>query len=330
MKALVAVLLKIVTSILAVTFAVFVGVEVSIWGGFRTVVLPGGFDESSPRAQAIIEQYHLDHNVVVRYGHWIVDALNGDFGRSTRGGVAVSEVLTHRLSISLELMLAGVLLTVLVGIPMGLWAAAWSGRRAGAIPNSILGLAQSIPVYITPVFLIWIFAVELQWVPAAGWVRLTTSLSGNLQTLFMPAMALAFAEIGIVGRIIRADALRVMQSDFVVAAVGKGLKPSYVLFRHVLRPASLGLLNVVGLNIGSLLSGAVIVEILFGIGGLGQVLLEASLSRDLYLLVGLATYLVVIYTVLNTIVDLLVFLADPRIRRGGSQRGKRWSPPTKA
>ena len=133
----------------------------------------------------------------------------------------------------------------------------------------------------------------------------------------MPATALAFAEIGVVGRVIRADALNVLQTDYIAAAVGKGLRSRYIMLRHVLRPASLGLLNVIALNIGTLLSGAVVIEIIFGIGGLGQVLLEATTNRDLFLILGLTTYMVGIYVILNAIADVSMHAIDPRIRRPG-------------
>ena len=261
MRAVFQLAVRAVGTILAATFAAFVALEVSIPRGFRAVVLPGGIDESSPAARAIIDEFHLDDPIPVRYGYWLRDVLQGDFGRSLRGDVPVTEVLTHRLPISIELMLAGVALTVFVGVPLGLWAAAMAERRRGRIINALLGLSQSIPVYLTPIFLVWLFAIQLRWLPAAGWARLSASPSENLRSLLLPVIALAFAEIGIVGRIVRAETLQVLQSDFIAAAVGKGLKPSYILLRHALRPASLGLLNVIGLNIGSLLSGAVIIEL---------------------------------------------------------------------
>lgn len=310
--------LRAVGTMIVATLAVFVAVEISIPRGFRAVVMPPGVDESSPRGREIIERFHLDDHVLVRYGHWVVDVLGGDFGQSNRGGVAVTEVMTHRLSISLELMLAAVLITILIGLPLGLTAAALDDRRSGRIINGFLGLSQSIPVYLTPIFLIWVFAIKLQWLPAAGWVRLSTSVPENLRGLLLPVTALAFAEIGIVGRIVRADTLRVLQTDYITAAVGKGLTTRYILLRHALRPASLGLLNVVGLNIGALLSGAIVIERIFGIGGLGQVLLEATVNRDLYLILGFTVYVVVIYVGLNAVVDALVFAADPRIRRSGT------------
>ena len=225
------------------------------------------------------------------------------------------EVLTHRLPISIEITLVAVVLTVLIGVPLGLFAAGRAGTRLGRIVNTLLGFSQSIPVYLTPIFLIWLFAIRLQWLPAVGWVRISDSLVNNVRNMLLPLAALVFAEIGIVGRVIRADALTVMQSDYIAAAIGKGLRARYVLARHVLRPASLGLMNVIGLTIGSLLSGVVIIEIIFGIGGLGQVLLEATLDRDLFVILGLTVYTVGVYVILNAIVDLVMFMADPRTRR---------------
>ena len=315
MVAAVRLLSRMVGTVVVATFAVFFALENSIRGGFRTVILPPGADESSPSSREIIEAFNLDGNLFERYGHWVLGVLGGDFGRSTKGGQPVIDVLTHRITISGQLTLVGILLTVTIGVPLGLAAAVRSERGRGGLLSLFLGLSQSIPVFLTPIFLIWLFALELQWLPAVGWTRISDSLTGNLRGLVLPVTALVFAEVGVVGRVIRADVLRVLREDYVTAAFAKGMSTRYVVFRHALRPASLGLLNVIGANIGSLLSGAVIIEIIFGIGGLGQVLLEASLNRDLYLVLGLTTYMVVVYVLLNTIVDLTMLSLDPRLRR---------------
>ncbi len=303
-------------TIAGASLLVFVAVEASIPGGFEATLRPTGLNPDVPNDRRLIDEFHLDEHVLVRWLHWLADAATGDLGTSTRAGTAVTELLGPRLPISIELMLIGAVGMVLVGIPAGLLAAAWSHRRGGGdVVNAALGLAQSVPVFVTPLFLIWLFALELRWLPAAGWVRLTDSVTGNLKGLVLPGAALILAEVGIVGRIVRADVLHVLQSDYIVAATGKGLSRRYILLRHALRPASLGLLNVIGLNIGSLLSGAVIVEILFGIGALGQLLFEATINRDLYLILGLTTYVVVVYVTLNAIVDAVMRVLDPRITR---------------
>ena len=306
--------IRMVATIIAATALTFFLLEISIPGGFRAAILPPG-DTRSPHARRLIEEFHLDDNVVERYVHWLIDALSGDFGVSAQSDRPVSEILTHRLPISIEIMVVGVLVTALIGLPLGILAVAWSRRRIGQVLNALLGLAQSIPVYVTPIFLIAIFAVRLQWLPAAGWVRISSSLSGNLRNLVLPIIALVLAEVGSVARIVRGDVLRVMESDYISAAVGKGLTTRYILFRHALRPASLSLLNVIALNIGALLTGALVIELIFGIGGLGQVLLEATIGRDLYVLLGLTTYAVVVHVGLAALVDALQLMLDPRIRR---------------
>ncbi len=307
-----------VATILAATLLVALAIEMSIRGGFRTVLIPIEAPDS-PRQQVLVDRYHLDDNVVVRHLHWLADVVRGDWGISTRGDTPVGEFIWPRIPISLELMLVSVTVTLLIGIPLGLWAAARAGRRSGDVLNTGFGLAQSVPVFITPVILIWVFALQLQWLPAAGWVRLTNSPTDNLRHLALPVAALVSAEVGIVARIVRADVLRVMRADFYTAAIGKGLGTRYVLFRHALRPASLGLLNVVGLNISALLSGTMIIEIIFGLPGLGQVVLEATTARDLHMLLALTTYFVVVTATLNALVDLAMHTLDPRIerRRGG-------------
>ena len=305
---------RMISTIAAASLFVFVLLEISFPGGFREVVL-GSSNPRAPRSRAAIEEFHLDDNVIERYFHWLFDAVRGDFGISTRSGAPVTEILVPRLSISLEIMLVAVVLTLLIGIPLGLFAVSIDGTRGGRALNAALSVMQSVPVYITPIFLIWFFAVRQQWLPAAGWTRISDSLTENLRGLILPIASLVFAEVGNVARIIRGDVVRVMNSEFIAAARGKGLSEPYILFRHAMRPASLGLLNTVALNIGALLTGALIIELIFGIGAIGQTLLESTLNRDLYLILGVTTYVVVVYVVLNTIVDALMAAMDPRIRR---------------
>lgn len=305
---------RMVVTMVVATFFVFVVVERSIRGGLRTVILPPGADPESPDVQRLVEEWNLDGSLVARYLRWLGDAVRGDFGLAVRGRTPVTDLIGHRLSISLEIVLLASALTLLIGIPLGLWAASRSHRGRGRALTSILSVSQSIPVFVTPLILTWLFALELGWLPAAGWVRLSDSVTGNLRSAALPVIALALAEIGIVGRIVQTDAARVMSSNAVTSAFAKGLPAGYVMRRHVLRPASLGLVNVIGLNIGSLLSGALIVELVFGIGGLGQVLLESTINRDLNPLLGLTVYTVGVYVVLNALVDLVMPLLDPRIR----------------
>lgn len=317
---------RLIVTVIVTTFLVMAAVEISIPGGFRAVVIPLEAP-GSERQAFLVDTYDLDDNVPSRYVQWLGDAVRGDWGVSTRGDTPVGQLITPRIPISLELMLASVALTLLIGIPLGLWSASRAGTAGGRVLDTGFGLAQSVPIFITPVILIWVFALQLKWLPAAGWVRLTNSPTDNLRHLALPVAALVAAEVGIVARIVRADVLRILRADFVTAATGKGLSRRYVLFRHALRPASLGLLNVVGLNISALLSGTMIVEIIFGLPGLGQVVLEATTDRDLHMLLALTTYFVVVTTTLNALVDLTMVALDPRIDRSHSRRPLRRAAP---
>lgn len=312
---------RLVLTILAATFLVRLAIELSIRGGFRAVLFPSGPNPRSPQDQAIIEQFHLDNNIVVRHVRWVGDVLGGDLGQSIeRRGMAVSDLVLPRLSISFELMMAGVIGSLVLGIGLGVLTAHWSQRPVGRVADALVAFLQGLPVYVTPVFLLWVFALELKWLPGAGWVRISKSLTGNLESLVLPALTLILAETGAIARVIRGDMLRVLERDYITAAYGKGLTNAQVLFRHALRPSSLGVLNVIAVNIGGLLAGSIIVEVIFGIGGLGQLVLRSSTNRDLQLLLALTTYMVAIYTTLNAIVDGLIVVLDPRIER----RGQRW------
>lgn len=254
--------------------------------------------------------------MVIRWLKWLGNAAQGDLGRSdARGGAEVLDLMAPRFPISIQIMLFATALAIFVGIPLGVLAALWRGRAAGHVLDGLIGLFQSFPVFITPVFLIWLFAIKLRWLPAAGWTRISNSPVENFKGLIMPGTALALVEIGYVARVIKSDIVAVLQMDYITAAIAKGLTPVRVLFRHALRPASLGLLNVIGLNVGSLLGGAFIVEFIFGIGALGGLFIGAMFNRDLHLALATTLYVVSIYVILNGLVDAVMVAADPRIKR---------------
>lgn len=312
---------RVIGALLSANALVFLAIEISIPGGFRAVLFPSGFNTDVPWQREVVDEYRLDDPVVVRFFHWVLDALQGDFGYSTRNGEPVWDLIWPRVPVSFELMVVGVLLALLIGLPLGVVSARFDGRAPGGVANGVLGFCQSVPVFITSLMMIRVFAVDLGWLPAATWVRLTDDIGAHLRHLAMPALSLAMAELGTVGRVVRSDLLRVLNEEFVVAANAKGLSARYVLYRHALRPASLGLLNVVGLSVGALLSGTILVEIIFGIGGLGQLVFESSIQRDLPVLLGLTSYLVFVYVTVNTVADVVMRILDPRLAPRGIVSG---------
>lgn len=319
MRRLLAFVVRLAGTIMAITLALSFAVEISIPGGFRSVVFPQGLpppQARSPVQQRLVDTYDLDHNMVVRWLKWIGNAARGDFGVSNeRRGADVLELMAPRFSISIQLMLFATVLAVVVGIPLGIAAAGLRRRAGGTMLDGFIGVFQSLPIFVTPLFLVWLFAVKLQWLPAAGWVRISTSLDGNLRAILLPGLALALAEIGYIARVVKGSITEVLHMDYITAALAKGLSPRYVMFRHALRPASLGLLNVFALNIGALLAGSFVVEFIFGIGALGRLFLGSMFNRDLPLMLGVSVYVVSVHVILNGVVDALMHVADPRIRK---------------
>ncbi len=318
MRAFLSLLRRLAAAILVSTFTISMLIEISIPGGFRSTVFPLGLPppgSRSARQQQIVDIYSLDDNMIVRWLKWLASALQGDLGRSSqRAGADVVDLMAPRFPISIQIMLFAAVLAVCVGIPLGVLAAMWRDRLGGRVLDVFIGLFQSFPAFVSPVLLIWLFAVQLKWLPAAGWVRISDSITGNLKGLLLPGTTLALVEIGFVARVIKSDIVTVLQMDYITAAVAKGLSPVHVMFRHALRPASLGLLNVLGLSIGSLLGGAFIIEFIFGIGALGGLFIGAMFTRDLHLALATTVYVASVFVILNALVDLLMYAADPRIR----------------
>ncbi|MDG1368353.1 MAG: ABC transporter permease, partial [Acidimicrobiales bacterium] len=212
---------RVIGALLSANALVFLAIEISIPGGFRAVLFPGGFNTDVPWQREVVDEYRLDDPVVVRFFHWVLDALQGDFGYSTRNGEPVWDLIWPRVPISFELMVVGVLLALLIGLPLGVVSARFDGRAPGGVANGVLGFCQSVPVFITSLMMIRVFAVDLGWLPAATWVRLTDDIGAHLRHLAMPALSLAMAELGTVGRVVRSDLLRVLNEEFVVAANAK-------------------------------------------------------------------------------------------------------------
>ena len=151
--------------------------------------------------------------------------------------------------------------------------------------------------------------------PATGWTRISNSISGNLMTVTLPALSLSVIEVAVYTRVVRSDLVTTLKEDYILSARSKGLKDGFILFRHALRPSSLTLITVVGLNIGLLLGGTVVVEFLFALPGLGKRLLDAIFQRDFMMVQGITVFVAMVYVVVNTLVDFVYLVVDPRIRK---------------
>ncbi len=274
-------------------------------------------DQATPeKVAALRAQMGLDLPIWQRYGIWLWDVLHGNLGRSFRTGETVWAAVTDRLPVSLELMAMTVALGLVIAIPLAIFCAVKSGT---AVDRFFTGLAfgkLSLPSYMVAILLIYLFAVELNWLPATVWVPFAEDPVGNLRSFILPALTLAFAEWPVLMRVLRSDMIATLQEDYIAMAKAKGLRPARILLVHALKPSSLTLVTVAGINIGRLIGGALIVETIFALPGIGRLLVGAIYARDFIILQGVVLFVAAGFVIVNFIVDMLYAVLDPRIRHG--------------
>jgi peptide/nickel transport system permease protein len=306
-------LLYLVPVLVAVSLLTFL--IASLLPGDLAYVILG--DQATPeKVEALRHDMGLDQPIWWRYLSWLGHVLQGDFGRSFRTGQTVLQAVTERLPVSLELMLLAELGALAIGIPLAIACAVRSGSAFDRfMTGSAFGML-SVPAFLSAILLIYLFAVELRWLPATGYVPFEEDPVGNLRSFLLPALTLALGEWPVLMRVLRSDMIATLQEDYIAMARAKGLKPSRILLVHALKPSSLTLVTVTGINIGRLIGGTVIVESIFALPGIGRLLLGAIFTRDLIILQGVVLFVALGYVLMNFIVDMLYAVLDPRIRHG--------------
>lgn len=306
-------LLAILPVLLAVSLLTFL--IASLLPGDLAFVILG--DQATPEnVAALRHEMGLDQPLWWRYLSWLGHVLQGDLGRSFRTGQTVLQAVSERIPVSLELMLMAEFIGLLIGVPLAIACAA---RAGGAFDRFMTGSAfamLSMPSFLMAILLIYLFAVELHWLPATGYVPFTEAPLANFRFFVLPALTLALAEWPGIMRVLRSDMIATLQEDYIALAKAKGLKPSRILFVHALKPSSLTLVTVTGINIGRLLGGTLIVESIFALPGIGRLLVGAIYTRDLVILQGVVLLVACGFVIVNFIVDMLYAVLDPRIRHG--------------
>jgi len=306
-------LLYLVPVLVAVSLLTFL--IASLLPGDLAYVILG--DQATPeKVAALRHDMGLDQPTWWRYISWLGHVIEGDFGRSFRTGQTVLQAVAERLPVSFELMLLAELGALVIGIPLAIACAVRSGSAFDRfMTGSAFGML-SVPVFLSAILLIYLFAVELRWLPATGYVPFAEDPVGNLRCFVLPALTLALGEWPVLMRVLRSDMITTLQEDYIAMARAKGLKPSRILLVHALKPSSLTLVTVTGINIGRLIGGTVIVESIFALPGIGRLLLGAIYTRDLVILQGAVLLVAFGYVLMNFIVDMLYAVLDPRIRHG--------------
>ncbi|MFI5000582.1 MAG: ABC transporter permease [Reyranellales bacterium] len=275
-----------------------------------------GDQATQEKVEALRAQMGLDLPIWERYLHWLWGVAHGDLGRSFRTGETVLAAVSDRLPVSLELMVLAEVTGLLIAIPLAILCAVKSGS---AVDRFLTGLAfgkLSLPPFLVAILLIYLFAVQLNVLPATGWVPFAEDPLANLRSFVLPALTLAVAEWPVLMRVLRSDMIATLQEDYIAMAKAKGLKPSRILLVHALKPSSLTLVTVTGINIGRLIGGALIIETIFALPGVGRLLVGAIYARDFIILQGCVLFVAVGFVAVNFVVDMLYAVLDPRIRHG--------------
>jgi peptide/nickel transport system permease protein len=314
-------LLQMVPTILAITFVVFVMMQ-SIPGDPMVSLLGDGYTEEAA-AQAR-EEFGLDRPVVVQYVIWLGKLAQGDWGTSILSGRPVLQDVLLRLPVTMELIVLSMGVALAIAIPAAIIGALRQNTWADYTATSVAMVGVSIPEFFVGVLLLLVFSIGMGGVlPSNGWVYLpgtcptvvcAAGLVGNVQHVLMPAVALGIGRAALLTRLLRASMLEVIRTEYVTTARAKGLAERPVVFKHALKNALIPTITVMGLQVGFLIGGAIVVETLFAMPGLGTFGIDAIIARDYQQVQGFALITAFAFVVINFLVDLTYTFLDPRIR----------------
>lgn len=253
------------------------------------------------------QQLGLDDPLLVQYGRYMLNALHGDFGRSFFSNRPVSLTIVEQLPATLQLAAAALLVAVILGLTLGILAALRANTWVDQVAMAVAVLGVSVPVFWSGLLLIWVFSVGLNWLPATG--------ADGWRHLVMPAMVLGLVGAGPIARLVRASLLSALRADYITVARAKGLPGGAVIGRHALRNAIIPVITLIGLQAGFLLGGTVVTEAVFARPGLGRLVVEAILSKDLPVVQGVVLFIAAAYVAINLLVDLASVFLNPRLRQ---------------
>lgn len=301
-----------VITLLVSSFAIYSALYVA--PGNPIATLTGGRTPSPQALEVLEERYHLNDPFLVRYVKWLGNALTGDLGVSIQLRQDVSTLIAQRIGTTIQLVLYASVMIVIVGIGLGVLG----GLKRGlpdALVIMVTTIGAAVPAFVAATLLLFVFAVRLGWFPALGG---GDGFFDQLRHLTLPAVALAISAMSLVARVTRAAVREEAQREHVQTAISRGIPMPTIIRRHVLRNAAIPITTVVGLTIASLFAVSAVVERAFSLNGIGAYLIQASLSKDFAVVQGISLVLVTVFVVVNTIIDLLYAVLDPRVTLGDS------------
>jgi len=286
-------------------------------------VLPGdpaavalGVNASPEAVDALRAEFGTDRPLPTQYLDWVVGLPTGDFGTSYVSRTPIGPQIVERFAVSLWLVVTAMVVALLVAVPLGIWSAQRHRSFSGLAVSALSQVGMAIPAFVMGIGLIFVFAIKLRLVPSGGWTAPNEDPVAFLKQLVLPALSLGLVQGAILTRYVRSSILDVLREDYIRTARAKGLGGFRTLMRHGLRNASIPVVTILGLQLTTLLIGAVVIERVFVIPGLGSLLLDGVANRDLLLVQGVVMLLVVAALTSNFIVDVLYTVLDPRLRTG--------------
>ncbi|MDP3016238.1 MAG: ABC transporter permease [Deltaproteobacteria bacterium] len=298
-------------TLLLVSIAIF-AVLMVIPGDPAQIIL--GIHATPETLRNLRHQMGLDRPVIIQYLHYMKNLALGDLGRSITYDVPIHSLILSRLQVTIPLAILSLIFAVSISIPMGIYSSLHRNRLGdyGIMAFSQVGLA--VPAFWAGILLILLFAVTLHWLPAGGFHAWETDPIKALSSLFLPAFSLGFVRAAVLTRMTRSSMLEVLGEDYIRTARSKGLPKRMVVYKHAFRNAIIPVVTIVGLQAGDLLAGAIIIENVFHLPGVGRLVFEAIGQRDLPVIQGVVLLIAVIIVVINFVIDIAYRYLDPRIR----------------
>jgi peptide/nickel transport system permease protein len=304
-----------IPTLFIVTLMVF-GVQ-RMLPGDPALILAG--EDRRPEVIAYIrERYRLDDPIPVQYLAWLAQVARGDLGQSIRTNQPVTELILEKLPVTVQLAILSILVALVIAIPAGVLSAVHKNSVIDHLSTLFALSGLSIPNFWLGIMLILLISVQLQLLPASGYVPLSESVTENLKRMIMPAFVLGTGLAAVLMRQMRSSMLEVLRQDYVRTAQAKGLAGWIIIVRHALRNALIPVVTILGLQMGTLLSGAVLTEQVFTIPGFGKLVVDAVFNRDYAVVQGLVLFTATAYIVINFLVDVAYALLNPRIQMRGS------------
>ena len=307
-------LLQLIPVLLIVSFLTYLLINLLPGGTTQIAITVAGAGAEPEVIEQVKADLELDKPLPQRYLNWLGDAVSGDLGRSYINDTEVSTYIGDRAPVSLQLMLYAQIIALVIAIPLGVLAAYRADSRVDrGLSTAAFGLL-SVPNFIIGVLLVYLLALTFGWFPATGSIEFSEDPFEHFKSMFLPSLTLAVGLIAIYMRLLRTDMIATLQEDYIGMAKAKGMPTRHILFRHAFRPSSFSLLTVAGITVGNLIGGALIVEQIFGIHGLGELIIFSIFQRDFLVVQGAVVVICIAFVLANFVIDLLYGFLDPRIR----------------